>query len=33
MLALVEDSAQTLAFSYVEASDLIWIGDRRRQRI
>jgi hypothetical protein len=32
MPILVEDSAKALASSYVEASDLVRVGDRRRQR-
>jgi hypothetical protein len=31
MLVLVEDSAQTLASSYVQAGDLLWVGDGRGQ--
>ncbi len=32
MLVLVEDPAQTLASSYVQARDLPWVDDRRWQR-
>ena len=33
MLVLVEDAAESVAFSYVEAGDLPWIGDRNGQRL
>lgn len=33
MLVLVEDAAESFAFSYVEAGDLLRIGDRHRQRV
>jgi hypothetical protein len=31
MLVFVEDAAQTLASSYVQAGDLLWVGDRLGQ--
>ena len=33
MLVPVEDAAEAVASSYVEAGDLIWICDRRGQRV
>jgi hypothetical protein len=33
MFILVEDSAETLASSYVQASDLLWLRDRWGQRM
>jgi hypothetical protein len=32
MFVCVEDSAETPASSDVQAGDLVWIGDRRRER-
>jgi hypothetical protein len=31
MFVLVEDPAQTLASSYVQAGDLLWVDDRRQR--
>ena len=31
MLVLVEDAAEAVASSYVEAGNRVWIGDRRGQ--
>jgi hypothetical protein len=31
MLVLVEDAVESFASSYVEAGDLLWVGDRHRQ--
>jgi hypothetical protein len=33
MFVLVEDAAEAIASSYVEAGDLLRIGDRRGQRV
>jgi hypothetical protein len=33
MLVLMENAAEAVAAAYVQAGDLLWIGDRRGQRV